>query len=110
KRRQGKILDTFHIPPPDFGGAAVPSFAGASASDKYPWFTHRYICTAHYCIKRCSFEQMKSVIDKLRILSNLDWPTIESSPRETNGFEMIPRAQIRGQIPDEFANEKALMV
>jgi hypothetical protein len=109
KKRPGKILENFHIPAPDFGGRSVPTFSSSTDSQK-PWFSHRFICQQHYCIKKCSYEQMKSAMDKLRILSDLDWATIESSPRETNGFEMISAKQIRGTIPPKFAKEKALMV
>lgn len=68
-----------------------------------PWFSFRHICQRDYCVKKCSIEKMKSYSDKLRILSDLDWKSIESSPKETNGFELIPVRNIRGVLPEKFS-------
>jgi hypothetical protein len=40
----------------------------------------------------------------------MEWEAIASSPRETNGFEFIPVAQVKAQIPAQFKAEKSLMV
>jgi hypothetical protein len=61
-------------------------------------------------MKRCSIEQLKGISDRLRILSTMDWKEIESSPRETHGFEMMPVGEIKGQIPKNFEKEKAIAV
>lgn len=52
----------------------------------------------------------KSFADKLRILSSLDWPTIESSPRETNGFEMLPVSALKEALPVPFTEHKQAMI
>ncbi|WP_319797663.1 hypothetical protein [Nitrobacter sp.] len=44
------------------------------------------------------------------MLSSLDWKAIESSPRETNGFEMIPVRDISGSLPDELKSHQEVMV
>jgi hypothetical protein len=40
----------------------------------------------------------------------MDWKDIESSPRETHGFEMMPVGEIKGQVPNAFSAEKALAI
>jgi hypothetical protein len=70
--------------------------AGYGAARPHPWFSFRHICQKEFCPKKCPYEKLKSFTDKLRQLSELDWSTIDSSPHETNGFELIPVKSIRG--------------
>lgn len=79
-------------------------------SDATPWFSHQFICQNEFCIKKCSYEQIKNLIDKIRVLSSLEWKSIESSPRETHGFELIPVNQIKGTIPQKFSDISDIMV
>ena len=79
-------------------------------ADKTPWFSHRFICQNAFCIKKCNFDQIKNLVDKIRVLSSLEWKAIESSPRETHGFEMIPVKQVKGSIPPKFSDLKAIWV
>jgi hypothetical protein len=53
---------------------------------------------------------LKGINDRLRILSTLDWKDIETSPPETHGFEMMLTGEMKGQIPDTFSDEKAILV
>jgi hypothetical protein len=89
---------------------ALAANIGKDRKDERPWFSFRFVCQKTYCPKKCSYEKLKSYTDKLRQLSELDWPTIESSPRETNGFELIPASSIKGSIPDRFSKVKSLWV
>lgn len=40
----------------------------------------------------------------------MSWKAIQTSPREGNGFEMIPVKQIKGKIPTEFVNLEKVMI
>jgi hypothetical protein len=75
-----------------------------------PVFSHRYITNGAYCLKRCSIEQFRHLADKLRMLSNLEWKQIDSSPRETNGYEMLPVAQLAERPPSPFDKAEAVMI
>jgi hypothetical protein len=87
----------------------VPNFKKTEKL-KHPFFSHRYITTGSYCVKRCRIDQFRSFSDKLRILSSLDWKTIESSPRETNGFELLPVSALREKMPPPFDKIDKAMV
>lgn len=82
----------------------------SSLGSNRPYFSFRFICTKDYCMKRCSNEQFKSLSDKLRILSELEWSQIDSSPRETNGYEMIPVSALSASVPDRFSDQEAVCV
>lgn len=96
------------VPPAPFDLAATPAFARGEGAR--PFFTFKDICTSDYCIKKCSYEQLKSLTDKLRILSSLEWRTIETSPRETNGFELLPADALSAPLPDAFSRINQVMV
>lgn len=81
-----------------------------SITDDHPYFSHRYICQDKYCIKKCSYEQFKNLVDKLRLLSSLSWQAIQTSPREGAGFEMIPVKQIKGAMPTTLKSIEKIMV
>lgn len=85
-----------------------PTFSGGSGA--HPVFSHRYITNGAYCLKKCSIEQFRSFADKLRILSSLEWKQIDSSPRETNGYEMLPKGQLAESAPAPFDKADTLMV
>ena len=53
---------------------------------------------------------MKAYADKLRMLSELEWQMIEGSPRETNGFEMIPVSSLNASLPSAFNTHKEIWV
>jgi hypothetical protein len=80
------------------------------SSGPHPVFSHRYITSGSYCLKRCSIEQFRHLADKLRMLSSLEWKQIDSSPRETNGYEMLPKAQLSETPKAPFDEDDALMV
>lgn len=87
----------------------LPAFGKKAEADR-PWFSHRYITSGSYCLKKCSLEQFRSFADKLRMLSSLEWKQIDSSPRETNGYEMLPVGQLKESPPAPFDQDGALMV
>jgi hypothetical protein len=107
-RKKQKLLSSINAPQV-FADAEVPNFKKTEKL-KHPFFSHRYITTGAYCVKRCRIEQFRSFADKLRILSSLDWPTIESSPRETNGFELLPSSALKEKLPAPFEKEDKAMV
>jgi hypothetical protein len=84
-------------------------FFGDGTSGK-PWFSFEYICQKAFCMKKCSHEQFKSLSDTLRILSTMEWKSISSSSKETNGYEMIKASQVSGSIPPFFEREKQIMI
>lgn len=61
-------------------------------------------------MRKCSIEQFKALSDKFRILSDLEWSRIRSSPRETNGFENLPAKQLNASLPPFFSDEKEVSV
>jgi hypothetical protein len=73
-------------------------------------FSFRHVCTKAFCVKKCCYEQIKAYSDKLRQLSELEWDVIESSPRETNGYEKINTSQIKASLPQAFRNKSEVMV
>jgi hypothetical protein len=75
-----------------------------------PAFSFKFICTSQHSTSKCSYEQLKSLADKLRILSDLDWNRIELSPRTTNGYEKLPQKSIKRQIPAALPNGEAVLV
>lgn len=79
-------------------------------SNQYPYFSFRYICEKNHCMKKCSYEQLKAISDKLRILSCLEWNTIETSPKETNGFEPLPQSAIKASMPDIVKNDEPMII
>jgi hypothetical protein len=105
-RKQDKKLS---LKVPDPFQATVPNFV-SQQERKHPYISHRYITTGSYCITRCSLEQFKSLANKLRMLCGLDWKQIESSPRETNGFEMLPTKILQEKLPAPFADRDKAMV
>jgi len=79
-------------------------------SSKYPYFSFRYICEKDYCMKKCRYEQLKAISDKLRMLSRLEWNTIQTSPRETNGSETIPQSAVKASMPCIVENDEPMIV
>ena len=98
-----------HIRSPLGSDVGRPLFA-ARAEGSRPVFSHRYITGGDYCLKKCSIEQFRSLADKLRILSDLQWSQIDSSPRETNGYEMLPVGQLAERAPAPFDKIERMMV
>jgi len=62
-------------------------------------FSFKHICMDEHAPQQCSYPQLKSFNDKIRILSCLPWSSIDSSPRETNGYEIMPRPSLKRTIP-----------
>jgi hypothetical protein len=111
KKNRTNKAQTFR--PPDSTPKKVEFKADNATPDVQsarPWFSFRHICQKDFCVKKCSIEKFKSYADKLRILSELDWKTIESSPSETNGFELIPVRNIKGSLPDRFSAHENVWV
>jgi hypothetical protein len=104
KQRQNKYKVTSIIPPDSAPKNVEFRNPNAKSSLKSsPWFSFRYICQKEFCVKKCSYEKLKAYSDKLRQLSILDWATIESSPHETNGVEMIEIRRLNASLPIEFS-------
>lgn len=109
KKRNGRLPS--RITPPSQYTQGVEFNASQKGAVKHPYFSFRYIDTGSYCIKKCSIEQFRSISDKLRILSGLDWGTIDTSPRETNGYEMLPVSELKSASPPPpFSNETQVVV
>jgi len=98
-------------PPGSDSGDLTVRVLGAAAADR-PWFSFRYICGKEFCVKLCKIEQFKSYADKLRMLSELEWKVIESSPKEIHGYEPIPVTALnpKAKMPDKFRKESSVMV
>lgn len=73
-------------------------------------FSFKHICTSQHSPAVCSYPQLKSFNDKLRILSSLTWSTIDSSPRETSGYEMLPSKFLKRSIPDSLPATPSVMI
>src|ERR1700722_6284696 len=73
-------------------------------------FSFKHICTEQHAPKSCSFPQLKSFNDKIRILCSLPWETIEQSPHETNGYEFMPRDQLTRNVPSTVPSSAKIMV
>lgn len=87
-----------------------PSVARGASSEDTPSFSFQYICTGKFCIKKCSIEQFRSLSDKLRILSNMEWKKIDYSPREQHGYEPLPVSSLKSSLPGPFASESTVYV
>ena len=73
-------------------------------------FSHRYICQGDHAAEHCDFKQLKSLVEKLRILSELEWLQIKSSPRTTHGTEAIPRKTLKRTVPRNVPNDAEILV
>lgn len=60
----------------------------------------KLICQERHSTSKCSYHQLKSFSDKLRIITSVSWSAITSSPRTTNGYEVMPRTSLVRSIPD----------
>jgi hypothetical protein len=73
-------------------------------------FSFKYICTDQHAPQRCQYGQLKSFNDKIRMLCDLTWPMIVSSPKETNGYEELPQDAISRTIPERANHKDGLLV
>ena len=81
-----------------------------SSSPPSVTFSFKYICQNDYSPARCSYPQLKSFNDKLRMLSSLSWSAIDSSPRETNGYELLSKNILKRTVPSAAPNISNVMV
>ena len=113
KKKRKSRVDSSPFRQPDLAPKKIeftaPSIPADTTAER-PWFSFRHICQKEFAAKRCSYEKLKAYSDKLRQLSELEWKVIESSPRETNGYELIPLSQIKGTIPEKFSKHDAMVV
>ena len=68
-------------------------------SGDYPRFSLRYVCLGRHSTSQCSYEQLKALASQLRIICSLSWSELNSSPRNTNGWEHIPCDQLKADLP-----------
>ena len=80
------------------------------ALDADTTFSFKHICTNEHSPQQCSFSQLKSFNDKIRILSCLPWVSIDGSPRETNGYEILPRTGLSREVPPQVPGKAAILV
>ena len=81
-----------------------------AAKEERPSFSHRYICLGQHCIKKCDLKEFKSLSDKLRMLSDLEWKQIESSPFKGNGREIISRKSLKREIPATVPADAPILI
>jgi hypothetical protein len=73
-------------------------------------FSFKHICTGQHAPQQCSYPQLKSFNDKIRILCYLSWSSIDGSPRETNGYEIMPRAFLSRSVPSQVPTQSDILV
>lgn len=59
----------------------------------------KLICQDEHSTSKCSYHQLKSFSEKLRVITSVSWSTIVSSSRTTNGYEVIPRPSLKRVVP-----------
>ncbi|MCF8198238.1 MAG: hypothetical protein K9J42_05700 [Sulfuritalea sp.] len=80
--------------------------AGASkrSGEEYPAFSLRYL-SPKWCITGCNQEGKAAFADKVRILTQKSWMEILNLPKKGQGFEKIPRDQIKAPIPPHVTED-----
>jgi hypothetical protein len=52
---------------------------------------------------------MKSMTDKIRMLCQLNWKQIDSSPKETVGYEPLPRKILSRTVPTPVPVDRTII-
>jgi len=73
-----------------------------------PIFSFHYLQDSH-CISLCNRGQKAAFADTMRLLSKLTWQEIKSSYRHGLGSEKIPRNRFYVTIPNQVADDEALL-
>ncbi len=71
---------------------------------KHPIFCFKYL-VKKWDLNECDKEEKAALIDKLSLLSQLDWTDIHIAPRHGNGTEEISRNAIKAGIPSMISND-----
>ena len=98
KKKQSAKVRQYNYPIPD---------SSAPIQDK-PIFSFHYLQDSH-CISRCNTKQKVAFTDTMRLLSKLTWQEIKSSYRHGLGSEKIPRYRFFTTIPNQVADDEALL-
>ena len=85
------------------------SSRGVSPQTLPPKFSLRYLSQREHSLRNCQRDEKAAFADTLDKLSRLTWNRIASSNRHANGYEKIPRAQIKASIPQHITDEVNLL-
>ncbi|MFK7816555.1 MAG: hypothetical protein AB8B92_09480 [Gammaproteobacteria bacterium] len=82
----------------------------APPSDGVPVsITHPVFCLRHlghdksFSVEKLEKKFIVGFVKKLNQLATQSWAEIRGNRKQANGFELIPKDQIKGRIPDDFA-------
>jgi len=87
----------------------VDSFRAPSSDGVPVSITHPIFCLRHlghdksFSVDKLEKKHIISFVKKLNQLATQSWAEIRNNRKQAYGFEMIPKGQIKGRIPDEFA-------
>lgn len=98
KKKQSARVRQYNYPVPD----------SSPPIQEKPIFSFHYLQDSH-CISRCNTKQKAAFADTMRLLSKLTWQEIQSSYRHSLGSEKIPRYRFYATIPNQIADDEALL-
>ena len=78
--------------------------ASRRPGEEYPAFSLRYL-SPQWCITGCNQEGRAAFADRIRILTQKSWMEILNLPKQGQGFEKIPRNQIKAAIPPHVTED-----
>lgn len=114
KHQKSKPKSTYsskiNLPSESYENAEFTPPTSDKVKNNRPLFSFRHICQKDFCAKKMPVEKFKAYSDKLRILSDLEWSAIESSPKETNGFELMPVSSLNATLPTLFKTLQEIWV
>ncbi|MCP4134605.1 MAG: hypothetical protein GY754_26765 [bacterium] len=76
----------------------------SSPKFKHPVFCFKYL-DKKYGLGNCTKDEKAALIEKLHYLSQLDWQTIQNSPRHGAGSEKIKQNSIKTGIPAHISKD-----
>lgn len=78
--------------------------AEKSSEDQPPKFSFQYL-QKKYCFSKCQKDEKLAFANTMYKLSQFKWGQLRLEPRHGLGYERIPKAVIKGSIPDKFRGE-----
>lgn len=75
-----------------------------SSQNMYIVFSLRYL-DSKYCLTKCQTPEKAAFADTLRVLGHLTWGEALHTGHNKNGYESIPRDQIKGTIPQDITED-----
>ncbi len=94
------MAKTIKIPlPSGQEGLKLPRGDKSDSADKNnPLFSFEFL-SSDYCLSLCTKAQKVQFVDRIRVLGSQTWGEIKLKHRNSGGFELIPKNEIRSSIP-----------